>query len=424
MPPRRPTQLISALCLASLGFLSLAAQAADPLNLTVTVGSETVSAGYSDWELFFNAMDNDGLKNLVPTYNDTQAATIKLDLRGLVMNASYPNANQADFVLSIPAIGFNETITNTQASGDRDKASDLMQERLESSDVLSKITKALAASSPVDPVAGNPNSLMSTMVSNDFNLSFGAEISNIAAPSDVAKPASAAGSENKASNFVGVGIEYGQMSQGNIDVKSTTLPLSYTIRNDLDPRRQLMLRLPITVIDTGGAKTLQAGFGAAYRVPMSANWSLTPSLNYALVGSVDLLAAAQMATAGVTSTYFWRKEGYDVGMGNMIGYATTLPFTYDDKKFDPGIANTVFRNGVMVSIPTRVFGGKMHFETALVDTRFFGTDLYSDNQQELKFTIGTTRSASTAKSSLFRAGVSYVKTPNDDGFKVELGYWF
>jgi hypothetical protein len=126
---------------------------------------------------------------------------------------------------------------------------------------------------------------------------------------------------------------------------------------------------------------------------MTDNWSLTSSFNYALVGSIDLLSAAQMATAGITSTYFWRQSGYDIGMGNMLSYATTLPFTYDNKKYDPGIENTILRNGVMVSVPVHAFGGKMHFETALVDTRFFGTELYSNSQQELKFTLGTTRSA-------------------------------
>jgi hypothetical protein len=410
--------LLPTLCL-SFGM----AQAADPLTLDVTVGGVTNSSCYSDWDTFIGALDGKGLEGLLPgVYTGTQVADIKLDFRGLVMNAMFPAANNAEFRLTIPGI-FDETISDAQAGGDRDVATDLMQDRLESSDVLSKISRALAASSPVDPVAGNPNSLMSTMVGNDFNQSFNSEISNIAAPGEVTRQAGQR-TDEKSTNFVGVGLEYGQISQGDVSVKSTTLPLSYTVRNDLDPRRQLMLRLPITLVDVGGAKTLQAGLGAAYRFPMSANWSLTPSFNYALVGSVDLLSAAQMATAGITSTYFWRKSGYDIGMGNMLGYATTLPFTYDGKKYDPDISNSIVRNGVMISMPTRMFGGKMHFETALVDTRFFGTELYSNSQQELKFTIGTTRSASMAKSSLFRAGVSYVKTPNDDGFKVEMGYWF
>jgi hypothetical protein len=399
-------------------------QAAEPLNLAVTVGTQTTSTGYSDWDTFINAMDKSGLEGLLPgVYTGTQAAHITLDLRGLTMSAVFPDANKANFRLTIPGI-FDVTITDAEANSNRDTATNLMQDKLERSDILSKISQALAASSPVDPVAGNPNSLMSTMVGNDFNQSFSAEISNIATPGETARTSSGQANESKSSNFVGVGLEYGQMTLGDIKVKSTTLPLSYTIRNDLDPRRQLMLRLPISVIDTAGAKSLQLGLGSSYRLPMTDNWSLTSSFNYALVGSIDLLSAAQMATAGITSTYFWRQSGYDIGMGNMLSYATTLPFTYDNKKYDPGIENTILRNGVMVSVPVHAFGGKMHFETALVDTRFFGTELYSNSQQELKFTLGTTRSANVANAGLFRAGLSYVKTPNDNGFKVELGYWF
>lgn len=412
------TLFFSACCL-----LSPASLAADPLNLNVSVGSETVSAGYSDWESFINALDGVGLEGLLPgIYTGTQQASMILDIRGLQMLAAFPNDTHADFEFSIPEIGFSETITDAQAGGDRDTATSLMQDKLESADVLGKIARALARTSPSDPVAGNPNSLMSTTIATDFNQTFTSDFSNIAAPGAAGRTDQK--SDEKTANLIGIGIEYGQMTQGNVDVKSTTLPLSYTIRNDLDPRRQLMLRMPITYTDVGGAKALQAGLGISYRFPMSSSWSLTPSFNYALVGSADLLSAAQLATAGITSTYFWRKSGYDIGMGNMLGYATTLPFTYDGKKYDPDINNTVVRNGVLISVPTRMLGGKMHFETALIDTRFFGSDLYANNQQELKFTIGTTRSASLAKTGLFRAGLAFIRTPKDDGFKLDLGYWF
>ena len=43
----------------------------------------------------------------------------------------------------------------------------------------------------------------------------------------------------------------------------TSIPLSYTMRNDIDPRRQLILSMPITEIDTNGAKSYQGAMGAA-----------------------------------------------------------------------------------------------------------------------------------------------------------------
>jgi hypothetical protein len=182
--------------------------------------------------------------------------------------------------------------------------------------------------------------------------------------------------------------------------------------------------MPLSITYVGGAKVYNAGLGVSYRVPMSRDWALTPSINYALTGSSDLGSAAQVASAAITSTYYWRRDGYDLGMGNMLGYMTTMPFTYKGYSYDPNISNTVLRNGLLYSQPTRMLGGKMHFEVSLIDTRFFGTDLYSDNYQELKFTLGTTRAANLGATGIFRVGASLIHTPNDNGFGLEFGYWF
>ena len=42
--------------------------------------------------------------------------------------------------------------------------------------------------------------------------------------------------------------------------------------------------------------------------------------------------------------------------------------------------------------------------------------------QELRFSLGTSRSSKAA--SVFRAGLALVHMKNDNGFKLELGYWF
>ncbi|PJB02745.1 MAG: hypothetical protein CO126_10375, partial [Hydrogenophilales bacterium CG_4_9_14_3_um_filter_63_34] len=220
---------------------------------------------------------------------------------------------------------------------------------------------------------------------------------------------------------VGIGLEYGQMTQGDTDVSNLTVPLSYSIRNDLDPRRQLLLRMPISIVDVDGAKAYHLGFGASYRFPMSQYWTLAPSINYAFTAATDLGSTAQMAATGLTSTYYWRKPGYDVGIGNMLSFATTLPFSYGGYDYDPHISNTVLRNGVMWSRPTLVSGRKMYFETSLIDTRFFGSKLYADNYQELRFSLGTARSAKAT--SVFRAGLALRHMKSDNGFNVEFGYW-
>lgn len=404
--------------------LPVASEAGAPFTFEVTVGAHQGSAGYSSVENLILAAETGSIQALVPTYTSSSQAIMVLGYRGLNIITDF-QAGSTELSLSIPALGISEHF-DAPINPSRDASTNLMNDYFKSSGLLEQIASYLAANSPVDPIAGNPNSMMSTLVANDFNQTFNAEFSNIASPGDVATPSGQSGSNLEASNLVGVGLGYSQMEMGlsNTRVQTTTVPLSYTIRNDLDPRRQLTFRMPLSITDVGGAKVYNLGLGVSYRVPMSRDWSLTPSFNYALTGSADLGSAAQVAAATLTSTYYWRKDGYDLGMGNMLGYMTTMPFTYKNYSYDPNISNTVLRNGLLYSRPTRMLGGKMHFEVALVDTRFFGTDLYSDSYQELKFTLGTTRAANLAATGVFRVGASLIHAAKDNGFSLEFGYWF
>ena len=413
---RRP---VFALLVALLAPVS--GEAAEPFTFFVSVGAEQGSAGYSSAESLILAAQTGAIQALVPTYTASSQAEMVLGFRGLTINTFFPAGSQ-ELSLSIPSLGISQLFLGAT----RDESASLMNDYFKSAGLLEQIASYLAANSPLDPIAGNPNSMMSSLVANDFNQTFNAEFSNIADPSDVATQSGQSVSTAESRNYVGIGLSYTQMNMGLSDtrVRTTTVPLSYTIRNDLDPRRQLTFRLPISLTDVEGAKVYNLGLGVSYRVPMSRSWSLTPSFNYAVTGSADLGSAAQVAAAAITSTYYWRNQGYDLGMGNMLGYMTTMPFKYRNYSYDPNISNTVLRNGVLYSRPTRMLGGKMHFEVALIDTRFFGTDLYSDNYQELKFTLGTTRAANLAATGVFRVGASLIHAPKDRGFNLEFGYWF
>jgi hypothetical protein len=413
---------IRVLALTVALMLPVSSQAAEPFTFAVSVNSNPyVSAGYSSVESLILAAETGSLQALVPSYQSTDAANMMIGFRGLDISTSFQSGLN-ELSLNIPALGISQLFMGAS----RDASANLMNDYFKSAGLLEQIASYLAAHSPVDPIAGNPSSLMSSLVANDFNQTFNAEFSNIASPGEVATQSGQPGSNLDASNLIGIGLGYSRMDMGpsDIRVQTTTVPLSYTIRNDLDPRRQLTFRMPLSITDVGGAKVYNFGLGVSYRVPMSRDWALTPSFNYALTGSSDLGSAAQVASAGITSTYYWRRDGYDLGMGNMLGYMTTMPFTYKGYSYDPNISNTVLRNGLLYSQPTRMLGGKMHFEVSLIDTRFFGSNLYSDNYQELKFTLGTTRAANLGATGVFRVGASLIHTPNDNGFGLEFGYWF
>jgi hypothetical protein len=224
-------------------------------------------------------------------------------------------------------------------------------------------------------------------------------------------------------NLIGVGFGLGQYRQAGITSRSYTLPLSYTFRNDLDPRRQISFRMPITLTDADGSKGYYVGLGGSYRFPVSDNWSLMPTVNYALAGSQDLGALAAIASVSLTSSYIIGFDTFDLAIGNMAGYYKAVKAKSGDYAYDPGISNTVLRNGVMLSHPINIGGSTMSLEYSLVDTNFFGDDLYVNHFDEIGISLGTNKRATSARS-YFRSGVSYLHSSKSKGFNVTLGYWF
>ena len=288
------------------------------------------------------------------------------------------------------------------------------------STLLSQILSYQASNSPTSPITG-VGGLLPNAVASDFNQNFMDSATNIAAPMSMSAAASTNGSTP---NLIGVALQYGSFSALDSRTKVTSIPLSYTIRNDIDPRRQLTFSVPLTQVDVDGAKAYIAGFGVSYRVPMNDNWTLTPSGKVSGVGSTDLATVSGMYTGSLTSTYIWDMDTYNVAMGNMLSYNRTAKIQSGEYSSNPGITSTVVRNGLMLSQPANWNGQKLSVEYSLVDTRYTGgTKLYIDNTQEIGITVGTNKNAFSARSFL-RGGLTYLRGKDTKGFTANIGYWF
>lgn len=381
---------------------------------TISGGTQTAPQGFTTVDDLFNSSKLTALRQINPAYNDTSASVIRFGYRGLPM-VLQTTAGSSAVTLLIPGLNTNVTFS---AKATRDGNVDDLKDFLKKSGVsiLNDMQSLLAKLSPIDAVAGNPNSLQSRMVGEDFDRNFTQFASNIKAG-----PATDGQSAN---NLIGVGLNFGSFSQGGLTNNVVTLPLSYTMRSDLDPRRQLSFYMPITVSDVAGAKTYGANLGVAYRLPVNDDWALTPAIGYGISGSVDLGSAAAMLAASITSQYSFKMGGYDLAMGNMIGMYQSSKLSGGDYTFDAKIRNTVFRNGILASFPTQVMGRSMALEVSFVNTLYTGSDLYSNQYNEVGVTLGTNKGANTARSYL-RAGVTYLQGQNDiRGLRLNVGYWF
>lgn len=401
----------------AMGVLTAAhsVQAADIFTVTGTVAgvtTQTQSFGFKTAEDVLNFPKFENLHSHFSNYTTgMEAANMDVNFRGLGMNLAY-GANSSDLRFAVPSLGIDMSFNGATREESQEMYREFMKKN--GGDILNRIMKKLAEVSPHDPIAGNPNSLMGQMAANDFANGFSGLVSNIAT-----KP----GEKSESNNLIGIGARFTSLRQDGVTNNSYTIPLSYTIRSDIDPRRQLIFSVPLTYSDIEGAKAYNVGFGAAYRMPMNDEWTLTPSFSYGAAGSKDLGAFGQAVSASITSSYVINGNGYDIAIGNMVGYYRTLKLSISGYSYDPGISNVVFRNGIMYSQPINLFGKKMSIEYSLIDTRFTGTDLYNKGYDEIGITLGTNKNANSARS-FFRAGGTYLFSPQSKGFSLNVGYWF
>lgn len=369
---------------------------------------------------FFDKLDPnspDGLRSILPIFNTASVAQATARFNGLMLNLNFPDAGST-VQFTIPELGYSRVFS----SASRSASIDLLVDDLKSGGILGQIMAYQAKSSPTSPITG-VGGLMQTAISTDFDQNFSSFATNIAAPQQAAQ------ADGSTSNLAGVALLLGSFTTDSADgmsnkIKVATLPLSYTFRNDIDPRRQLALSLPLSVVDINGAKSYAAGFGMAYRFPINDQWTLVPSGRVSAVGSVDLATVSGVYTMGLSSVYIWEMGSYSIAMGNMLSYNATLKFKSGEYAFDPKISNTSLRNGLLFSQPVVWGGRKLSVEYAVVDTRFVGGDKpYVDNYQELGITVGTNKNAFSARTFL-RGGVTLTYGKGTRGAMAKIGYWF
>jgi len=371
-------------------------------------------------DAFIDLLQPVELQTLNPAYSDVALAIARGRFNGVSMEMTYA-AGSADVILEIPALGYSKLFSGAT----REESIELLREDLKRGDILGRIMKAQAQSSPTSPITG-VGGLIPSVVATEFNQNFTAAATQIAAPPAAAQAASQQGATP---NLVGVGLQYGSYdSRDSLGftnrIEVVTLPLSYTLRNNIDPRRQLSISLPITQVDVNGAKVYSAGLGLAYRFPMNDQWTLVPSARISGVGSIDLATVSGVHTVSLTSVYMWEAGPFTMAMGNMLAHNGTMKFRSGDYAFDPDISNTSMRNGLMLSQPVEWGGQRLSLEYSLVDTRYLsGVRPYLRQFQEFGITVGTNKNAFSARSFL-RGGLTFTTGKGTRGWQANIGYWF
>lgn len=398
--------IAAALCTA----LASSALAEDLFQLGLSVNNTPEAReGFTTISDLFDALTTEGLTQLSPSYTETSPATAALYVRGLPAEASFQSGSTT-LRFRVPSLGIDVSFTGAT----RDDSRDLFEDYIKANggDILKRMLQELARVSPVDPVAGNPGSLMAQMGAQDF--------------ADAASVSGNPGGAGASSNLFGIGLGYDSNSLGRYDQNVMRLPLSFGF--DLSNGYRLTLSAPIYRAESEGTDSYGASFGAALRIPLTTDWALTPALRVGAAGSADLGAAAVLYSGSLTSRYVWHFDGgLDLGLTNQIALYQSRTISAGDYEADYGLSNRSLKNGLDLTGPLNgtFLGNGAQWRAWVIDTRFYGDELYSNSWQEYGVSVGTRVQAGTIVYEQMNLGVSFLSGENDvSGVKLNFGYRF
>jgi|GEM_PF-3188030 len=345
----------------------------------------------------------------------------RLNFRGLPIIASFPYSMGGDkdgriLAFSVPNLKINKIFIGKDREDSVEQLKNYFKK--DGNTILTELTKI----SP-DPIT---NSQKETG-KNEFEIGtgFGGN-----------KPLNDLGGDLQ--SLLGVGFRWEERTYNGQDYKYYSFPLSTRI--PLGSGRELVLRLPLQYTEINGdAKVYQIIGGVSYKTPVAYTnnrWFLTPSFSYGMVGSEDVASVAQLVSTSLTSNFLLvERPNYSVSMGNLIGYSKTLPFQYKDWDLRAERANTITRNGILLSLPFSSLGMKLVSELFIIDTRAFGDPMYEDQFTEIGFSIGPKRGKIGTKKAgeqgfvnvsrqEFGLGFRYFHSDASNGFGFSVGYEF
>ncbi|MEM9048500.1 MAG: hypothetical protein AAGC92_07240 [Pseudomonadota bacterium] len=413
-------QVSGATLAGGLALAALPVSASDLLTIDVVVpgGPDTAPGTFSDAETLIDSLNENGYESINPAYSDSAPATANVNYRGVDIVVRYPDGGET-VIFEIPSTGFSETFDDFE---DRSANEDALVDFLESNQdgVFTQVLQEAVANTPSDPVAGTPSSLMSKMVEADFTMgtTIGPEPNQVASANE---------GYNRTRSSFGLNARFGSFTADDTEINVVDLPLNWSRPLD-DPRYAVILDLPLTYVETEGTDSFSGSMGLGLRLPLYDNWTLTPAIRGGVVGSLDLGAAAALGGVSLVSNYRFSYEQFDFGIGNSVAYLQTFPLDIDGVEFDYDLQNVVLRNGISVSGPLgfKIFGQNATWEGSVVNTLFFGDELYAENVTDIAFSLGTVQSLNGFTWDSFRIGVTYTFSADSDyeGFRLNFGYRF
>lgn len=459
---------VAGLCLSA--GLAMSAEARKPFELDFSVndGANTLNdVGFTTVQEAIAEIDLDRLGGQLNYDPNGSQVSVAMDFRGLDMSMEFA-ANGGTLAFSVPGLQITEQFQG-RGEGVREQRADALDQLetyLEQNpDALKRILTRLAQVSPIDPLAGNPLSLMSQTQGRNFAHGFTHKVSQVYGCSttafnrnggvqlaardegwalgcgipvmvasagqhgDLFREAQDRAAALRGENEIGIGLSYqsttADVAGGSYKSSSVNLPLSYTAKFNADPRKKFRIDIPLSYTDAEGAKSYSVGLGLAYTHPISDVWTITPAVGAGVTGSEDLGSAGGVVSYSIASAYSWRIGDWGLSMGNMVGKYDSLGLTLGDIEAEADISSTAFVNGLLLSGPGSLLARDMVIEYHITDTRLTGDEVYAEYYDEAGVSVGWIKQRHGVITRYLKAGVSYLTGDRDiSGYKLNLALRF
>lgn len=360
-------------CLVLLGliFQGCFIEGYEPYRAQVTVDDVTGHVRAPNLVDLNRELKTSSLVDLIPIYTPVSPVSMQINLRGLVANAAFATGSTT-LVFTVP----NSNIIETFTGGTRDESLILMKEFIKEGRSIKKLLKGYTRYSPIDPIAGNPKSLISEMADSDYKMGH-------------LYPFSGCGcyEAQPVVHQFQAGFNVGRAFAHEFDTTSVAIPFRYSYSPNL--RWALILDAPLEYYRNGGASSIFLSIGTGVRLPITESWSLTTMARMGSGGSLDLCTSGNFVGGGVTSVYNLKICDYVASLTNYAGYLASTNLWLTGINFNYHLKSFVFKNGLSIvscsgfSLWERTF----HLKAEIKDTYFANSRLFINHYDEVSFAL-------------------------------------
>lgn len=347
-------------------------QAYQPYHATVIV--DDISAHVSAPNLVDLNRDlrSDSITKLIPLYTPESPVAIDINLRGIEAISSFA-AGSTTLVVEIP----QANTTRTFSGATRDASWQLFKEFIRDGGDHHRLLRAYAKFSPIDPIAGNPNSLMASMAQADYLLGRLSPLSGC----DPCWDAQPIRHQFQAGSIIG------RAFSDPFDTTTINSPLRYSY----SPKRTwaFILDLPLTFNINGGAYSVFGSVGSAFRLPITTFWSLTSIMRLGFGGSFDLCVSGSFFDAGLTSELQYKMWNHVFSMTNYAGYFSSTNLWLGGINFNYHLHNWIFKNGINITSCKGfcVLGRPLNYNVSFTDSYFATGRLFIRHYDEVGISL-------------------------------------